>query len=410
MARRSGTRPAPMAGGHAGWSGHPRLRTGERGHRAATWFELFYDLAFVVLVEQISRHVVHQPGWRGVGEAALLFVPAWWAWVGEVFYTTRFDADNDRAKRLIGTVQLVALTLLAASVAQGGLTNVRVIAGAYALVRALQIIEIWRAGYYIPQARPLTRHFVRGYGLGIALWWVGVALPTPVGVWFWGAGLAVEVATYLRAAHFKRQFPPHVSHLPERYGLFTTLVLGGCFVGAVAGSATRPASWSAAVLIALAVAAAAAMWWIYFDRADIEAVTALSDPHVASTRPFIVWLFAHLPIAFGLMLAGAGTELLLRAAPHPSRSVGAVIYVGGVAVFVASEAVTCATAIGTGPPQLRLTHGVAVRIIATAVLAVVAVVGWLTASAWLTLALSVAVLWSVVVYDYGRGRRASVID
>ena len=35
-----------------------------------------------------------------------------------------------------------------------------VIAGAYALVRTLQIVETWRAGRYIPRARPLTRHFV----------------------------------------------------------------------------------------------------------------------------------------------------------------------------------------------------------------------------------------------------------
>ena len=69
----------------------------------------------------------------------MLFVPAWWSWVGEVFYTTRFDADNDRAKRLIGTLQLIALTLLAASIARGALTDLRAIAGAYALVRTLPL-------------------------------------------------------------------------------------------------------------------------------------------------------------------------------------------------------------------------------------------------------------------------------
>src|SRR5262249_9361991 len=192
------------------------------------------------------------------------------------------------------------------------LTDLRIIAGAYALVRTLQILEVWRAGHYIAQARPLTRHFVRGYGLGVGLWSGGVAVAIRWGVWLWGAALGGGGATYLRGDDSKRDCPPHVSHLPERYGLFTTLVLGESFVGVVAGSATRSANWSTGLLVALAVAATAAMWWIYFDRIDIEAVTALADPHVASRRPFVVWLFAHLPIGFGLMLAGPDAAPLLH--------------------------------------------------------------------------------------------------
>lgn len=394
---------------HRGWLGRPRLRTGERGHRQATWFELFYDLAFVVIVGQIGLLVVADPTWRGVGQAALLFVPVWWAWVGEVFYTTRFDADSDRAKRLIGTLQLIALTLLAASIARGGLADLRAIAGAYALVRTLQLAEIWRAGRFIPQARPLTRHFLIGYGSGVALWWVGVALPVRWGAWLWGIGLLVEVLTYVRGATFHGRYPPHVSHLPERYGLFTILVLGEIFIGAVAGSATQGAGWDAAVLVAFAVAGAAAMWWIYFDRIDVEAILALSQPGTASQRPFVIWLFAHMPIAFGLALTGAGVDLLLHAKSEHSAPSGLILIAGQV-IYVLAEAVVCATAVGAGPPQLRLTHGVAVRIVAAAALVVVAALDWWTHSALLTLALSAAVLWSVVVYDFVRGRRVGVIE
>jgi low temperature requirement protein LtrA len=123
----------------------------------------------------------------------------------------------------------------------------------------------------------------------------------------------------------------------------------------------------------------------------------------------MVWLFAHLPIAFGLMLAGAGADLLLQEQAAHFHAPGALIYVGGQVIFVLFEAVVCATAVGAGPPQLRVTHGVAARIVAAAVLVTVAVVGWLTSSALLTLGLSAAVLWSVVGFDYVRGRRAGVL-
>jgi hypothetical protein len=56
-----------------------------------------------------------------------------------------------------------------------------------------------------------------------------------------------------------------------------------------------------------------------------------------------------------------------------------------------------------------VTHGVAIRIVSAGALVVVAFIGWLTGSSFLTLGLSAAVLWSVVVYDYVRGRRAGII-
>ena len=58
---------------------------------------------------------------------------------------------------------------------------------------------------------------------------------------------------------------------------------------------------------------------------------------------------------------------------------------------------------------LRLTHGVAVRILAAGGLVVVGVIGWWTHSAAVTLALSAVVLWSVVVFDFVRARRAGIL-
>jgi hypothetical protein len=80
-----------------------------------------------------------------------------------------------------------------------------------------------------------------------------------------------------------------------------------------------------------------------------------------------------------------------------SLSGSTFIYVGGVVTFVLAEAVICATAVGAGPPGLRVTHGVAIRIVSAGALVVVAFIGWLTGSSFLTLGLSAAVLWSVVV-------------
>jgi low temperature requirement protein LtrA len=390
--------------------GGPRLRSREPGHRQASWGELFYDLVYVVIVGQIAHTLVEEQTVDAVGRALVLFVIVWWAWANEVLYSTRFDQDTDRARRLLGTAQLIALVLLAAAIARNHSNDFRVIAAAYAIVRTLQVVELWRAGRWVPDARALTEHYTRWHGVAVLLWWVGMPLPTPWCFLLWGAGFAVGVAAVVTGTRYDHEFPPHVAHLPERFGLFVILVLGESFFGLVTGSAALPLTVESTMVVSLAVVMAVAMWWIYFDRLDEEAVRALVEPGMARTRPFIVWFFAHLPLAAGLLAAGAGTELVIHhAESHGEGLSPSAILVGGVALFVLAEAVVCITAVGAGPPELRVTRGVSIRLVAFWLLLPVgaAAVHW--SSALLTLALVDVVLVAVVLLDYVFQRRAGLI-
>ena len=71
----------------------PRLRTagdGEAGElRHATWMELFYDLVFVVAVAALSGRLHDDDSPAGILRFAALFVPVWWAWVGDTIYAAR---------------------------------------------------------------------------------------------------------------------------------------------------------------------------------------------------------------------------------------------------------------------------------------------------------------------------------
>jgi low temperature requirement protein LtrA len=391
-------------------SGGPRLRSREPGHRQASWGELFYDLVYVVIVGEIAHVLVEDQSVSALLRALVLFVVVWWAWANEVLYSTRFDQDADRARRLLGTAQLVALVLLAAAVARGGSDDYRVIAAAYAMVRTLQVVELWRAGRWVPDARPLTRHYTRWHGVAVLLWWMGMPIPAPWCYLYWGAGFAVGVAAVATGTRFDHEFPPHVAHLPERFGLFVILVLGESFFGLVTGSAALPLTLESTSVVVLAVVMAVAMWWIYFDRLDEEAVRALADPRTARSTPFVTWFFAHLPLTAGLMAAGAGTELVIHdadthAAGLPPRG----ILVGGVALFVLAEAIVCITAVGAGPPELRVTRGVAIRFAAFGLLLVCGLGTAVSPPALLTFALVDIVLTGVVLLDYVFQRRAGLI-
>ena len=75
-------------------------RSIEEEHRAATPLELFFDLVFVVAVDQLARRLQHGVTGHETLVYLALYGPIWWAWVGFVLYTDWFGTD-DLGDRLV---------------------------------------------------------------------------------------------------------------------------------------------------------------------------------------------------------------------------------------------------------------------------------------------------------------------
>ena len=74
----------------------PRLQhseTDESKQRTATWLELFFDLAFVLVVGELAVGLHNDLTLHGALVFAGLFTSVWWAWAGFTFYANRFDTD-----------------------------------------------------------------------------------------------------------------------------------------------------------------------------------------------------------------------------------------------------------------------------------------------------------------------------
>ena len=65
----------------------PRLRTLEAGggERHASWFELFFDLVFVLAVSKIAQILAQNSDLYGMLKFIALFIPVWWTWNGFTF-------------------------------------------------------------------------------------------------------------------------------------------------------------------------------------------------------------------------------------------------------------------------------------------------------------------------------------
>src|ERR1700712_5248092 len=95
----------------------PRIRSEEEGTRPTSWLEFFFDLVFVVGVDQLARRLQHGVSGHEVIVYLALYAPIWWAWVGFVLYTDRFGTD-DISDRSLTLVQVGAVLVIAAAAAQ----------------------------------------------------------------------------------------------------------------------------------------------------------------------------------------------------------------------------------------------------------------------------------------------------
>lgn len=292
----------------------PRFRSGQdtETERHATWLELFYDLVFVAAVSQLSKGLGDDYSWSGVLRFSVLFVPVWWAWVGHTFYLTRFDTE-DMGHRLLTMAQMAAAASLAVHVpAALGATSAG-FALSYAAVRSILVAEYLRAGLHIPEVRPLTGRYAAGFGAAASLWALSALVPVPWRFLLWGTALAIDFLTPLTAGQLHVRFPPHLMHLPERFGLFTIIVIGEAVVSVVVGINPARFTLGSGMEGLMGLVVAFALWWGYFEGAKGAAVRALSSKrHV---RRYQLWLYSHLPLLMGITATAVGVRHVIHQAP-----------------------------------------------------------------------------------------------
>ncbi len=293
------------------WLQPPRLRIGEESEaepRHATWLELFYDLVFVVAVSQLAHNLSKDVSLTGFFGFVMLFLPVWWTWIGTTFYANRFDSD-DIGRRLLMGVQMLAVAALAVNVHHGLDSSSVGFALSYAAARAVLVMEYLWAGWHIPTARGLTTRYASGFAIAATLWLISAFVPIPFRFILWALGLLVDFATPLSAKQFQLQFPPHLEHLPERFGLFTIIVLGEAVIAVVNGVSEMEWNGMSVFAAVCGFGIAFSLWWVYFENVGGSALRAAG----ASGRLAVyqIWLYGHFPLVIGLAAAGVGVEHII---------------------------------------------------------------------------------------------------
>jgi low temperature requirement protein LtrA len=285
--------------------------SGEVG-RKVTWLELFFDLIFVAAVSQVAAPLRHDYTAAGLIRFAPLFVLIWWAWAGHTVFSTRFDTD-DGVQRGLTLLQIFAVAAMAANAKEA--LDSRASAGfaaAYAGVRVILVLQYGRARR-IRDARTLTTIYLVGHGSAALLWLLSALVPPPLRFWVWAVAFAVDLGTPWFALRHSVAIPPDAAHLPERFGLFTLILLGESVVAVMQGMESHD-DWPplAAACAFGGMALWFALWWWYFDASG-----ATREQPVRSHREAVrlhIWSYAHFPLYLGIVTLGVGVQRVVTAA------------------------------------------------------------------------------------------------
>lgn len=303
--------------------------------RKATWFELFFDLVFVVAVARLAGAYAHHYDADGALTFAFAFLAMWWCWLGHTFYATRFDEDKP-SQRTLGLVFILAVAWVGYGASGFAGPAFWVFASGIAvfkLLLALAYIACW----HWHGARGLIRSYAWLYAVQAMLWaaslWVTGHWPRLL----WGTALLLDLASPWWVARYTHQVPPHPEHLPERFGLFTIILLGEAMAAVVHALDHGPKLTMDALVAGGGGALLTFMVWLgYFDRTRAHGHRQVSDPH--GGRNLRLWAYAHVPLYLGIASLAAGVVFLsgqstLAAMPRMLFSAGVASIMVGLSVL-----------------------------------------------------------------------------
>src|SRR3954463_2162756 len=153
----------------------PRIRREDEGRRRTAWLEFFFDLVFVVAIDQVARRLEHEVTGPGVVSYVALYAPVWWAWVGFLVYTDRFGTD-DISDRFLTLLQIGAALLIAAAAMQATSERAPVFALAYGAFRLVLALRYAIAAHYVREARRECTRQSLGFTVAATLWLVSAAV------------------------------------------------------------------------------------------------------------------------------------------------------------------------------------------------------------------------------------------
>jgi low temperature requirement protein LtrA len=286
---------------------------GARGHRQATWLELFFDLAFVISIAALTTMLVKHPTLGGLALYIGLFFAVFWTWNQFTWYATHFDND-DEFFRLIYLGAILSVLILAASIGKMSRGDTKLFVASYVLLQGFLAAGWIRVYIQKPEFKSFSLKILIGPVIGSIVWLVSTGFSIPQQYYFWAVAMVIHIAAPYIAWKTKTfHIPIHPHHIVERYCLFTIIVLGETLVAVTVGMGSDPSSGTFITAI-FGYIIIACIWWTYFNW-DFENIK-----YFETVSSVFIFGYGHFVVFLAIAAFGAGVDIAIHSAAHGVHS------------------------------------------------------------------------------------------
>ncbi|MBY0205684.1 low temperature requirement protein A [Paenibacillus cucumis (ex Kampfer et al. 2016)] len=277
--------------------------------KKVTWLELFYDLLFVAAVSKAGHVLLHAEHgvitWEYLLKFVLIFIPVWWAWVGQTLFINRYGQDI-LSHRIFLILQLLSVLIMTASLSTHFDEHYLSFFVGYIGSRAFTAIQYLtihksKSEHQQQAARFLGLSFI----IGIVISSGSLFFDSWVRYVILYAGIAVDIILPLLGRKNLVKVPVQTHHLLERFALFTLILLGESVVSIIAVLSADQWDLKSILFAVFTSLFVIAMWWQYFDNVEKKVSKEMQTAGQAI-------IYGHLFIYISLSMIAASIQLLYQ--------------------------------------------------------------------------------------------------
>lgn len=275
--------------------------------KKVTWLELFYDLLFVAAVSKASHVLVHVHHGtiplEYLSKFVLIFVPIWWAWVGQSLFVNRFGRDST-SHRVFLILQLFFVLIMTASLSVDFDKHFVPFLIGYLGLRAMTAIQYLAVHKKEEDhQRTTARYLGSRFWIGLAISALSLFFDSWIRYAVLYAGIMVDIVLPLMGRKYLVKSPINTHHLLERFSLFTLILLGESVISILTVLQSSDWTWRSVLFASMTFLLIIAMWWQYFENVEKKV-----NKHLETAGQTII--YGHLFIYLSLCMMAASIQLL----------------------------------------------------------------------------------------------------